>query len=150
MLPGFAGNTTSGSRSQSPNDMATYLLDTCVIIDALNNKRNRPGLLLDLLDAGHLLACCPINVTEVYTGLRPREEKATEEFLASLQYYPISRTAARLAGLLKRDYARKGVTLNLGDVTIAAVALDNKLTLLTDNLKDFPVEGLLLFPLPKN
>jgi predicted nucleic acid-binding protein len=136
--------------------MATYLLDTCVIIDALNNKRNRPGLLLDLLNAGHLLACCPINVTEVYTGLRPREEKAaseekaTEEFLASLQYYPISRTAARLAGLLKRDYARKGVTLNLGDVTIAAVALDNKLTLLTDNLEDFPVEGLLLFPLPKN
>src|SRR5208283_99834 len=111
--------------------MATYLLDTCVIIDALNNKRNRPGLLLNLLDAGHLLACCSINVTEVYTGLRPREEKATEEFLASLQYYPISRTAARLAGLLKRDYARKGVTLNLGDVTIAAVALDNKLTLLT-------------------
>jgi len=150
MLRGFAGNTTSGSRSQSPNDMATYLLDTCVIIDALNNKRNRPGLLLNLLDAGHLLACCSINVTEVYTGLRPREEKATEEFLASLQYYPISRTAARLAGLLKRDYARKGVTLNLGDVTIAAVALDNKLTLLTDNLKDFPVEGLLLFPLPKN
>jgi len=130
--------------------MATYLLDTCVIIDALNNKRNRPGLLLDLLNAGHLLACCPINVTEVYTGLRPREEKATGEFLASLQYYPISRTAARLAGLLKRDYARKGVTLNLGDVTIAAVALDNKLTLLTDNLKDFPVEGLLVFPLPKN
>ena len=130
--------------------MATYLLDTCVIIDALNNKRNRPGLLLDLLDAGHLLACCPINVTEVYTGLRPREEKATEEFLASLQYYPISRTAARLAGLLKRDYARKGVTLNLGDVTIAAVALDNKLTLLTDNLKDFPVDGLLVLPLPKS
>jgi len=30
------------------------------------------------------------------------------------------------------------------------VALDNKLTLLTDNLEDFPVEGLLLFPLPKN
>ena len=130
--------------------MATYLLDTCVIIDALNNKRHRPGLLLDLLNAGHLLACCPINITEVYTGLRPREEDATAEFLASLQYYPISRTAARLAGLLKRDYARKGVTLNLGDVTIAAVALDNKLTLLTDNLKDFPVDGLLVLPLPKS
>ncbi|MGD1070241.1 MAG: hypothetical protein ABSB15_08880 [Bryobacteraceae bacterium] len=41
--------------------MATYLLDTCVIIDALNDKRNRPALLFELLNAGHLLACCPIN-----------------------------------------------------------------------------------------
>jgi predicted nucleic acid-binding protein len=130
--------------------MATYLLDTCVIIDALNNKRNRPRLLLELLNSGHLLACCPINVTEVYTGLRPREENVTSEFLASLKYYPISLAAARLAGLLKRDYARKGVTLNLGDATIAAVALENKLTLLTDNHKDFPMEGLEVPALPRS
>jgi predicted nucleic acid-binding protein len=130
--------------------MATYLLDTCVIIDALNDKRNRPALLFELLNAGHLLACCPINVTEVYAGLRPREENATAEFLASLQYYPISRAAARVAGLLKRDHARKGISLNLGDATIAAVALDGKLTLLTDNIEDFPMEGLLILPLPKS
>jgi len=130
--------------------MATYLLDTCVIIDALNDKRNRPGLLLELLRAGHLLACCPINVTEVYTGLRPREENVTAEFFLSLKYYPISQTAAKLAGLLKRDYARKGVTLNLGDATIAAVALENKLLLLTDNRKDFPMEGLVIPLLPRS
>lgn len=129
--------------------MATYLLDTCVIIDALNGKRNRPALLFEFT-AGHLLACCPINVSEVYAGLRPREENATAEFLASLQYYPISRAAARAAGLLKSDHARKGITLNLGDATLAAVALDGKLTLLTDNIKDFPMEGLLILPLPKN
>lgn len=57
--------------------MATFLLDTSVIID-LNNKRNRPNLLLGLVRSGHVLACCPINVTEVYAGLRPREETATE------------------------------------------------------------------------
>ena len=129
--------------------MATFLLDTSVIIDALNNKRDRPALLLELLKAGHLLACCPINLTEVYAGLRPKEEAATEEFLASLQYYPITPPAARLAGLLKRDYARKGTTLNLGDVIIAAVAIHNRLTLLTDNTKDFPMEDLSLQPLPK-
>jgi predicted nucleic acid-binding protein len=129
--------------------MATFLLDTCVIIDVLNNKRGRPALLLDLVRAGHVLACCPINVTEVYAGMRPKEEAATEGLLTSLQYVPITPPAARLAGEFRRDYARKGTTLNLGDVIIAAVAIHNNLTLLTDNTKDFPMAGLSLYPLPK-
>jgi|SRR5579862_385401 len=129
--------------------MATFLLDTSVIIDVLNNKRNRPALLLELLNAGHLLACCPINITEVYAGLRPKEETATEEFLTSLKYYPITPQAARLAGLLRRDYGRRGTTLNLGDVMIAAVGIENQLTLLTDNVKDFPMEDLSLYAMPK-
>ena len=129
--------------------MVTFLMDTCVIIDVLNNKRGRPALLLDLVKSGHVLACCPINITEVNSGMRPKEETATEEFFASLQHVPIAPSAARLAGELKRDYARKGTTLNLGDVIIGAVAIHNKLTLLTDNTKDFPMADLSLYPLPK-
>lgn len=45
--------------------MAVFLLDTSVIIDTLNRKRGRKEFLLDLLMAGHTLACCPINITEV-------------------------------------------------------------------------------------
>ena len=130
--------------------MATFLLDTSVIIDVLNNKRGRLNLLLKLLAEGHLLACCPINVTEVYAGLRAKEEAATEALLASLQYFPITLPVARSAGELKREYRRKGITLNLGDVIIAAVALSNQLILLTDNVKDFPMKELSLYPLPKN
>jgi predicted nucleic acid-binding protein len=80
--------------------------------------------------------------------MRPKEQAATESLLASFQHIPISPPAARLAGELKRDYARKGSTLNLGDVIIAAVAIYNDLTLLTDNTKDFPMKDLSLFPLP--
>jgi predicted nucleic acid-binding protein len=129
--------------------MATFLLDTCVIIDTLNNKRGRPALLLDLVRSGHVLACCPINITEVYAGMRAREEAATEELFASFQHIPITPPAARLAGEFKRDYARKGTTLNLGDVIIAAVAIHNEVTLLTDNTKDFPMGALSVYPLPK-
>jgi len=128
--------------------VATYLLDTSVIIDALNNKRNRRGLLLDLLRQGHLLACCPINVAEVYADLRPKEETATEEFLRTLEYYHVTWPVARMAGLLKRDHARKGVMLTIADATIAAVAMVHELTLLTDNVKDFPMKNLNLYPLP--
>lgn len=129
--------------------MAAFLLDTCVIIDVLNNKRGRPGWLLNLVRSGHVLACCPINITEVYAGMRPKEEAATQELLASLQHLPITPAAARMAGEFKRDYARKGTTLNLGDVIIAAVAIQHQATLLTDNIKDFPMAGLSLFPAPK-
>ena len=128
--------------------MASYLLDTSVIIDALNNKRNRRDLLLDLLKQGNLLACCSVNVTEVYAGLRPKEEKATEEFLHSLEYYNVTWPVARLAGLMKRDHARKGVTLTISDATIAAVAVAHDLALMTDNVKDFPMKDLALYPLP--
>lgn len=129
--------------------MATFLLDTSVIIDALNNRRGRPTFLLELVKAGHVLACCPINITEVYAGMRPKEESATEELFASLQHFAIAPSAARLAGKTKCDYARKGTTLNLGDVIIASVAIHNGLTLLTDNVKDFPMKELSIHPLPK-
>ena len=128
--------------------MATYLLDTSVIIDALNGKRNRRTLLLDLLKQGHLLACCPVNVAEVYAGVRPKEEEATEEFLRSLEYYHVTWPVARRAGLLKRDHARRGKSLTISDTTIAAVAISHELTLLTDNVKDFPMSEVSLFPLP--
>jgi predicted nucleic acid-binding protein len=128
--------------------MASYLLDTSVIIDALNNKRGRRDLLLSLLKHGHLLACCPTNVTEVYAGLRPKEEEATEAFLRSLEYYQLTWPVARIAGLLKRDYGRKGQTLTVADATIAAVAVFHALTLVTDNVRDFPMKELSLYPLP--
>jgi predicted nucleic acid-binding protein len=89
-------------------------------------------------------------VTEVYAGLRPKEEKATEEFLRSLEYYHVTWPVARVAGLLKRDHARKGVTITISDATIAAVAIANGLALMTDNIKDFPMKDLTLYPLPSD
>ena len=128
--------------------MATYLLDTSVIIDAINNKKGRRELLKELVKQGNSLACCPINIAEVYAGLRPQEEQNTKTFLRSLDLYPLTFPVSELAGILKRDYGKKGQTLNLGDVLIAATALHNSLALLTDNIKDFPMKNLTLYPLP--
>jgi predicted nucleic acid-binding protein len=128
--------------------MATYLLDTSVIIDAINDKKARRQFLRDLLQAGNSLACCPINVAEIYAGMRPKEEANTAAFLHTLDYYPISFATSQLAGELKRDYGKKGTTLSLTDTLIAAIALQHQLSLITDNTKDFPMPGLSLYPLP--
>jgi predicted nucleic acid-binding protein len=130
--------------------MATLLLDTSVIIDAINNKKGRGDFLLDLTERqGHFLACCPINVAEVYAGMRPKEESYTTALLESLRLFPITFPVAALAGQLKRDHARRGSTLSLTDCMVAAVAIHNQLALLTDNTKDFPMSQLSLYPLPK-
>jgi predicted nucleic acid-binding protein len=127
--------------------MTTYLLDTSVIIDVLNGKRDRGALLKGLLSQGDLLACCAVNVSEVYAGMRPKEEMKTEALLQSLDYYEINWEVAKRAGLLKRDYSKKGQTLSLPDTTIAAVALEYNLTLITDNVKHYPMPQLKLYPL---
>ena len=87
-----------------------------------------------------------MNVSEVYAGMRPKEEAKTEALLQSLEYYEISWDVVKQAGLLKRDYGKKGRTLSLPDTTIAAVALEYNLTLITDNIKHYPTPQLKLYP----
>lgn len=129
--------------------MLTYLLDTSVIIDMLNGKKERDKLLRDLLEQGNMLACCAINISEVYAGMREKEAAKTERFLQGLEFFDTSWEIARDAGLLKRDYSRKGQQLSLADSTIAAVCLAYDLTLITDNIKDFPMPKLAIYPLAR-
>ena len=129
--------------------MATYLLDSSVLIDVLNGKHGRRLLLEELLRHGHLLGCCSVNVTEVFAGARPPEEARTAEFLGSLEYYEVTWEIARRAGLLLRDYRQRGITLALGDATVAAVAIAHRLPLLTDNVRHYPMKELELYPLPQ-
>lgn len=129
--------------------MPTFLLDTTVIIDAINGKRGRNQALISLAEAGHTLACCPVNIAEVCAGMRPKEEPRTLELLRSLRMYATTFEVAELAGKLKRSYAQRGVTLAIPDVVIAATAIHNGLTLITDNAKDFPMPELVLYVLPE-
>ena len=128
--------------------MALILLDSSVIFDHLNGRFGRTEFLEQLIDQGHVLACCPVNFTEVYAGLRPGEEDKTAAFMDSLECLPVTPEIARQAGLLRRDWQKKGHTLSYTDVTIAAVALSNGAPLLTDNRKHFPMPELQLLPLP--
>lgn len=128
--------------------MATILLDTSVIFDHLNGRLGRTAYLAQLLDEGHSLGCCPVNLTEVYAGLRPGEAARTRAFLDDLHFYPVTREIAGQAGLLRRDWREKGQMLSYTDVTIAAVALEYRLPLLTGNRKHFPMAELRLYPLP--
>jgi predicted nucleic acid-binding protein len=128
--------------------MALILLDSSVIFDHLNGRFGRTKFLARLVEQGHLFACCPVNLTEVYAGLRSGEEDRTDALMNSLEFLPVTPEIARRAGLLRRDWQKKGQTLSYTDVTIAAVALTNAVPLLTDNRKHFPMPELQIYPLP--
>jgi predicted nucleic acid-binding protein len=104
----------------------------------------------DVLQVGIIIegrpACYAVNVSEVYTGMR-QEERKTEALSQGLDYYKINWEVVKRAGLLKRDYSKKGQTLLLTDTTITTVALEYNLTLITDNVKHYPMPQLKLYPL---
>ncbi len=125
--------------------MPDYLLDTTAIIDYLRDKSGAPELLEKFCREGGLLCCSPINIVEVYTGMKNKEKTATDEFLNSLECYDITREIANLAGNLKREYSKKGITLSTSDVLIAATAIKKNLILVTNNVKHFPIEGLMIY-----
>ncbi len=87
-----------------------------------------------------------MNVAEVYSGMRRGEELSTARLFDSLTVLPITVEIARNAGHLKLEWARKGRTFSVQDMIVAATALEHGLTLVTQNRKDFPIEGLTFWP----
>jgi predicted nucleic acid-binding protein len=125
------------------------LLDTTVLIDVLRFRHGRRELLAELSRNGDSLETTALNVAEVYAGMRPGEEPQTHAFLEALHCHALTGSAGRIAGTLKNSWARRGHTLTLADTIIAAIALENHCTLMTDNRKDFPMLEVEYYPLPE-
>ena len=127
--------------------MNSYLLDSTVIIDLINNRRNRRKVIEEIAGSGGILACSVVSVAELYGGIRPKEELITAQILGSLLQYEVTSVIARRAGYLKNALAKQGITVLLPDAIIAATAIENRLTLVTDNVKHFPIPDLKLYSL---
>ena len=123
------------------------LLDTSVLIDALSFRQGRQELLAQLVRDGHTLSTTAVNIAEVYAGMRSEEEQQTEALLAALECYDITAYAGRMAGHLRNKWAKKSRTIAIADAMVAAIALEQDCTLLTDNRRDFPMPDLDLYPL---
>ena len=118
------------------------LLDTTVVIDLL---RGRPGVtrrLEQLRALRQVPYISAITAEEVQFGVRPGEEGHTALTLTGFQVAPLGIVEGALAGAWRRDFARRGITLDKWDCLIAAAAAGVRATIATGNPKDFPMEGV--------
>jgi predicted nucleic acid-binding protein len=127
--------------------VTTYLLDTTVLIDFLGGASKAVSLVKELSEEEHELCTCCVCVTELYSGLSADAASTADELLDNLTYLDVTRDQARLAGSMRYQYARRGISLSTTDTIIAAVAVANDATLVTANVRDFPLEELQLLEL---
>jgi tRNA(fMet)-specific endonuclease VapC len=121
---------------------STYLLDTDTLIDYSKGREPVCSRLQELITAGERVGVCAITVTEFFAGLPVPNRPVWNEFFAALTYWDISEQSARAVGLYCYELSRSGKILTTTDALIAAVALQEDATLLTSNIKHYPIPGL--------
>jgi predicted nucleic acid-binding protein len=128
--------------------MARFLLDSSVLIDHLRGHPDVLARIATLAAEGHDLCICAVNVAEVSSGMLEHERPATERLLSALRFLDIDYDTAWRAGEIRAQLLKQGKDASVADMLIAAVALTCDATLLTGNLRDFPITGLSVEALP--
>jgi len=123
--------------------MIEYLLDSDVLIWQLRDQEETVELLARLSKRG-ILACSVMSIVEIQAGVRRGEEKKTNALLDSLKAYDVTPAIANLARTFIRDYRAKAITLDFADSIVAATAVIHGLTLLTHNVKHYPMREVKL------
>jgi len=118
--------------------MARQLLDTDILIDFLRGRAAAWSLMANMHAGGETPLISTVSIAELFAGTRRGEEEATERLLSVLDKVQVSEAIARHAGDFLRVYQRSH-GLELGDALVAATALVAGATLITRNVKHYPM-----------
>jgi tRNA(fMet)-specific endonuclease VapC len=88
-----------------------------------------------------------ITYYEILGGLRfkkaEKQIKEFEEFVNNNSIIHISEESAKISGHIYADLRQKGITIGTSDILIAGIAIENELTLITNNEKHYEsIRGL--------
>ncbi|MDO8658839.1 MAG: type II toxin-antitoxin system VapC family toxin [Candidatus Levybacteria bacterium] len=118
-----------------------YLLDTDVLIWVLRGKKEIIDKVLNLKDKS-ALSVSVISVAEIYKNIFPAELTATEDYLEQHIIFEVDWKIAKIAGLYWQQYAKRLKNLSLMDCLIAGTANINNATLVSLNIKHFPMRDI--------
>ena len=120
--------------------MLKYLLDTNIVIYVL---KLRPVEVLKIFNTNaSRMAISSITLSELIYGAErsPNVDKnleAIEEFISHLDVLSYDAKASQHYGQIKASLERKGEVIGENDIHIAAHAISQGLTLVTNNLREF-------------
>lgn len=118
-----------------------YLLDTDVLIWILRNRKDIVDKVSKLKESAPV-SISVMSVAEIYKNVFPAELVTTEEFIDQHPIFTIDRKIAKIAGLYWQEYGKRFKTLGIVDCLIAATANVNDLTLVSLNIKHFPMKDI--------
>ncbi len=121
--------------------MPAYLLDTDILIDFLRGRQAAREAIAGIESAGEVPLVSTVSVAELVAGMKAGEERATEALLKVLDKIPVTETVARGGGKLLKAY-RKSHAMELADALIVSTALAREATLVTRNVKHYPLPQL--------
>jgi predicted nucleic acid-binding protein len=114
----------------------TALLDTSVLIDYLRGRPEAVRLVESLTEVATSSEMCRV---ELLQGLRSGEEQDAAELMAAIDWIPVVEPISVRAGELGRRWLRSHSGIGVADLIIAASAELTDSTLLTLNVKHFPM-----------
>lgn len=129
--------------------MTGYLLDADVVIEVFRGNSIAADFVEGLTQAGETPCTCDVVVAEVFSGLHARQRAQGRAFLDAMRFLATSPAAARQAGMWRYEFRSRGIQLTTTDSLIAAVAFDLQATLVTGNVRHFPMPDIILLPLPR-
>lgn len=118
-----------------------YLLDTNVCIRFLNGRS--PVVRERLMKTPRDMICvCSVVKAELYLGsAKSQFPEATRQkqdrFLAPLKSYDFDDAAAESYAVIRAGLEKQGTPIGPNDMMIAAIALSNRLTLISSNVSEF-------------
>jgi hypothetical protein len=123
--------------------MSRYLLDSTVLIDFSSGVAPVTTRVLTLIRNGNEMGVSPVSIAEYYAGVRLGDDPAMDRFLSGLACWGTTRPIAMIARDYRNRFRRRhGKQLPTADTLIAATARHYGATLLTNNVKDFPMTDI--------
>jgi tRNA(fMet)-specific endonuclease VapC len=127
----------------------TYLLDTNTCIKYLNGRSENIRLKLDSARQEGIVVCSIVKAELFYGAMKsknPQKNLANQNrFLERFISLPFDDDASKIYGEIRAHLEKKGTHIGPNDLLIAATALANNATLVTNNTREFGrVEGLKL------
>lgn len=118
-----------------------YMLDTNICIYTIKEKPLKVFHTFKSLNVGDVCISA-VTLAELQYGVYKsqhyeRNKIALLNFLAPIEILPFSSKAASLYGEIRADLEKRGQTIGAYDLLIAAHALSENLTLVTNNTKEF-------------